>query len=166
MRGALWELLYKPHVDRLPQRKRNMRGDEFPTDLLFLALDEQNFYGTDENGFTGVQAQGHDGCGQPSSYDSHSSNSSSKPASPQGEVSSGSGSPRVLGRSRRPVNPVPRHKRHSHISAEHRRRNKIQRGFAELQSLIPAVNDNPASRDSKSAKLFKTNSNPSFQPPV
>lgn len=37
-----------------------------------------------------------------------------------------------LTRSRRPINPIPRHKRDSHINAEYRRRNKIQVREQEL----------------------------------
>ncbi|CAI9728544.1 carbohydrate-responsive element-binding protein-like [Octopus vulgaris] len=57
----------------------------------------------------------------------------------------------------RQTNPLPRHKRVSHINAEHRRRNKIQRGFETLRQLVPALQENPSTKDSKASMLFKEN---------
>ncbi|XP_046578994.1 uncharacterized protein LOC124286641 [Haliotis rubra] len=55
------------------------------------------------------------------------------------------------------VNPVPRHKRSSHINAEYRRRNKIQTGFETLKELVPALAEDKSvsTKESKSAKLHK-----------
>ncbi|XP_013414340.1 carbohydrate-responsive element-binding protein [Lingula anatina] len=73
----------------------------------------------------------------------------SLPSSP--EASPGSES----SRKRKQKNPVARHKRESHIKAELRRRSKIQHGFGDLKTLVPAIDDSPGSRESKSAMLFK-----------
>ncbi|CAL1532779.1 unnamed protein product [Lymnaea stagnalis] len=54
----------------------------------------------------------------------------------------------------RPRNPIPRHKRESHINAEHRRRGKIQNGFRTLKCLVPKY-DQSSGRDSKADILFK-----------
>ncbi|KAL4232676.1 hypothetical protein ACF0H5_007364 [Mactra antiquata] len=55
----------------------------------------------------------------------------------------------------RPANPIPRHKRDSHIKAEYKRRDKIQKGFDMLVSLVPELSDVSA-KESKSTMLFKT----------
>ncbi|XP_041354758.1 carbohydrate-responsive element-binding protein-like [Gigantopelta aegis] len=55
----------------------------------------------------------------------------------------------------RPRNPIPRHKRESHINAEHRRRGKIQNGFQTLKNIVPQTGDTPVIRDSKADILFK-----------
>ncbi|KAK3106995.1 hypothetical protein FSP39_004612 [Pinctada imbricata] len=55
----------------------------------------------------------------------------------------------------RPANPIPRHKRDSHIKAEHRRRDKIQKGFETLRTLVPELEDAPA-KESKAIMLKKT----------
>ncbi|XP_025098037.1 carbohydrate-responsive element-binding protein-like isoform X2 [Pomacea canaliculata] len=61
-----------------------------------------------------------------------------------------------LTRSRRPINPIPRHKRDSHINAEYRRRNKIQRGFEVVRTLVPVLREaDPATRESKASMLNK-----------
>ncbi|WAR09047.1 MLXIP-like protein [Mya arenaria] len=39
----------------------------------------------------------------------------------------------------RPANPIPRHKRQSHIKAEYKRRDKIQKGFDTLLSTVPSL---------------------------
>ncbi|XP_013089415.2 uncharacterized protein LOC106073420 isoform X3 [Biomphalaria glabrata] len=54
----------------------------------------------------------------------------------------------------RPRNPIPRHKRESHINAEHRRRGKIQNGFRTLKSMVPKY-EHASGRDSKADILFK-----------
>ncbi|KAH9503713.1 hypothetical protein Btru_067212 [Bulinus truncatus] len=54
----------------------------------------------------------------------------------------------------RPRNPIPRHKRESHINAEHRRRGKIQNGFRTLKGLVPKY-EHSSGRDSKADILFK-----------
>ncbi|XP_076076949.1 uncharacterized protein LOC143047649 [Mytilus galloprovincialis] len=59
------------------------------------------------------------------------------------------------GKCGRPSNPIPRHKRDSHIKAEHKRRDKIQKGFDSLRELVPAL-ENVSSKESKSSMLFKT----------
>lgn len=64
--------------------------------------------------------------------------------------------PRTNRKPGRPVNPLPRHKRDSHINAEHRRRNKIKKGFETLKTLVPALQDSPSLKESKSSMLFKT----------
>ncbi|KAL5010199.1 hypothetical protein ScPMuIL_012504 [Solemya velum] len=71
------------------------------------------------------------------------------------KISSGQTSPRGS-RCGRPANPIPRHKRESHINAEIRRRNKIKSGFEMLKKLVPAVGEISAAKDSESATLFKT----------
>ncbi|XP_062611162.1 uncharacterized protein LOC134273007 [Saccostrea cucullata] len=70
----------------------------------------------------------------------------SSPPSPQ--------SPRT-GKCGRPANPIPRHKRESHIKAEHKRRDKIQKGFESLRSLVPSLED-VSEKESKAVMLFKT----------
>ncbi|XP_046569504.1 MLX-interacting protein-like isoform X1 [Haliotis rubra] len=55
----------------------------------------------------------------------------------------------------RPRNPIPRHKRESHINAEHRRRGKIQNGFQTLKNIVPKNGETSVGRDSKSDILFK-----------
>lgn len=59
------------------------------------------------------------------------------------------------GKCGRPANPVPRHKRDSHIKAEHKRRDKIQKGFDTLREMVPAL-ENCSAKESKSSMLFKT----------
>ncbi|BFZ09545.1 hypothetical protein BsWGS_12584 [Bradybaena similaris] len=54
----------------------------------------------------------------------------------------------------RPRNPIPRHKRESHINAEHRRRGKIQDGFRTLKGIVPKY-EQSSGRDSKADILFK-----------
>ncbi|CAG5114623.1 unnamed protein product [Candidula unifasciata] len=54
----------------------------------------------------------------------------------------------------RPRNPIPRHKRESHINAEHRRRGKIQDGFRTLKGMVPKY-EQSSGRDSKADILFK-----------
>ncbi|XP_056014702.1 MLX-interacting protein-like isoform X2 [Ostrea edulis] len=72
----------------------------------------------------------------------------SSPSSPQ--------SPRTQsGKCGRPANPIPRHKRDSHIKAEYRRRDKIQKGFESLRSLVPSLED-VSEKESKAVMLFKT----------
>ncbi|KAK7494566.1 hypothetical protein BaRGS_00014219 [Batillaria attramentaria] len=53
----------------------------------------------------------------------------------------------------RPRNPIPRHKRVSHINAEHRRRGKIQNAFQTLKNMVPKYES--SGRDSKADILFK-----------
>ncbi|XP_050390906.1 MLX-interacting protein [Patella vulgata] len=55
----------------------------------------------------------------------------------------------------RPRNPIPRHKRVSHINAEHRRRGKIQNCFRTLKNMVPKYGEITSGRDSKSDILFK-----------
>ncbi|ESO93219.1 hypothetical protein LOTGIDRAFT_161770 [Lottia gigantea] len=55
----------------------------------------------------------------------------------------------------RPRNPIPRHKRVSHINAEHRRRGKIQNCFRTLKNMVPKHGEVTSGRDSKSDILFK-----------
>ncbi|XP_041354757.1 carbohydrate-responsive element-binding protein-like [Gigantopelta aegis] len=55
----------------------------------------------------------------------------------------------------RPRNPIPRHKRESHISAEYRRRDKIQNGFQILKNIVPQNGEAHVIRDSKAEILFK-----------
>ena len=62
----------------------------------------------------------------------------------------------------RPANPVPRHKRDSHIKAEYKRRDKIQKGFDTLREIVPAL-ENCSSKESKSSMLFKLYSKESYQ---
>ncbi|KAL3882629.1 hypothetical protein ACJMK2_028953 [Sinanodonta woodiana] len=56
----------------------------------------------------------------------------------------------------RPANPIPRHKRESHIKAEYKRRDKIQKGFDTLKSLVPELKESSNSKESKASMLFKT----------
>ncbi|KAK7107903.1 uncharacterized protein [Littorina saxatilis] len=53
----------------------------------------------------------------------------------------------------RPRNPIPRHKRVSHINAEHRRRGKIMNGFQTLKNMVPKYES--SGRDSKADILTK-----------
>lgn len=52
----------------------------------------------------------------------------------------------------RPRNPIPRHKRDSHINAEHRRRGKIQECFQTLKTMVPRYTTD-SGRNSKSNVL-------------
>ncbi|KAK3593891.1 hypothetical protein CHS0354_011492 [Potamilus streckersoni] len=56
----------------------------------------------------------------------------------------------------RPANPIPRHKRESHIKAEYKRRDKIQKGFDTLKSLVPELKESSNCKESKASMLFKT----------
>uniref|UniRef100_A0A8W8J8W4 BHLH domain-containing protein n=3 Tax=Magallana gigas TaxID=29159 RepID=A0A8W8J8W4_MAGGI len=73
---------------------------------------------------------------------------------PDGSSPSSPSSPRT-GKCGRPANPIPRHKRDSHIKAEHKRRDKIQKGFESLRSLVPSLED-VSEKESKAVMLFKT----------
>lgn len=64
---------------------------------------------------------------------------------------------------------VPRHKRPSHINAEHRRRSKIQRCLEDLKSLVPSAADasssiGPSGKKSKASLLFRTLTTRNFRP--
>ncbi|XP_033741604.1 uncharacterized protein LOC117328249 [Pecten maximus] len=72
-----------------------------------------------------------------------------------GNCSSTGTSPKQGRKCGRPANPVPRHKRDSHIKAEYKRRDKIQKGFDTLRELVPALED-CSPKESKSAMLCKT----------
>ncbi|XP_060063226.1 carbohydrate-responsive element-binding protein-like [Ylistrum balloti] len=72
-----------------------------------------------------------------------------------GNCSSSGTSPKQGRKCGRPANPVPRHKRDSHIKAEYKRRDKIQKGFDTLRELVPALED-CSPKESKSAMLCKT----------
>ncbi|XP_059159196.1 uncharacterized protein LOC131943204 isoform X2 [Physella acuta] len=65
-----------------------------------------------------------------------------------------SGQVKVKRKCGRPRNPIPRHKRESHINAEHRRRGKIQNGFRTLKNMVPRY-EQTSGRDSKADILFK-----------
>lgn len=71
-----------------------------------------------------------------------------------GNCSSSGTSPKQGRKCGRPANPVPRHKRDSHIKAEYKRRDKIQKGFDTLRELVPALED-CSPKESKSAMLCK-----------
>lgn len=79
---------------------------------------------------------------------------------PDGSSPSSPSSPRP-GKCGRPANPIPRHKRDSHIKAEHKRRDKIQKGFESLRSLVPSLED-VSEKESKAVMLFKMTFSRSF----
>ncbi|KAH3727286.1 uncharacterized protein LOC127852901 [Dreissena polymorpha] len=56
----------------------------------------------------------------------------------------------------RPNNPIPRHKRDSHIKAEYKRRDKIQKGFDTLLATVPSLIESSSGRESRSVMLYKT----------
>ncbi|XP_050393255.1 carbohydrate-responsive element-binding protein isoform X2 [Patella vulgata] len=74
----------------------------------------------------------------------------------QGENDDSRDSPLQYRRGKRTLNPLPRHKRESHINAEYRRRTKIQTGFDTLKNLVPALRDSGGVelKESKSAMLL------------
>ncbi|KAK6170172.1 hypothetical protein SNE40_018633 [Patella caerulea] len=117
------------------------------------------FCGLQTPGYTQLNASDHSDS-QPSNHFLYDGNfTHSVPTTPpdfQGENDDSRNSPSQYKRGKRTLNPLPRHKRESHINAEYRRRSKIQTGFDTLKNLVPALRDygGVQLKESKSAMLL------------
>ncbi|XP_064594921.1 carbohydrate-responsive element-binding protein-like [Liolophura sinensis] len=120
-----------------------VRGEGFPVDLLYYALEDHPFSDFDRETFLSTQ-----GYNQEKSYDPVTPEAWTEtlhaPLEQQESEDTAKTTRKKESRKKgRPCNPVPRHKRFPH------------RAFFELEKLVPEINDHPVCQDSKSAKLFK-----------
>ncbi|KAJ8315335.1 hypothetical protein KUTeg_007485 [Tegillarca granosa] len=119
-------------------KSTNMRVvDDNHSDVFMLQVENDDIYNIQQGILNKLQVNG----GSPGKADQCRSKSTS--LSPQ------------RSKCGRPANPTPRHKRESHIKAEYKRRDKIQKGFETLKDLVPSLGES-SQKESKSAKLLKT----------